>query len=165
MKILIISEYFPQTVQKDIGHSSYSWQISYMYNNIEASASQHSFSLHCIFNNCQHWMFQTQYWNPYNIVLLWNTVPTLIGSHIFISLSSPNWTCFTMVPFKSVGSLVAWGIIRGGTDYSPLPWNIKSIELWIFTSLSHITEVIRKKKETKIEQFLALPSEDTHQIE
>ena len=72
-----------------------------------------------------------------------------------------------MVPIKLVCPVVAWGIIRGGTDYSYLPWNIKkSIELWIFISVSHITEdVTKKKKETKIEQFLALPSGDIHQIE
>lgn len=32
-------------------------------------------------------------------------------------------------------------------------------------SLSHITEDVRKKRETKIEQFLALPSKGTHHIE
>lgn len=30
-----------------------------------------------ISNICQHWMFQTQHWNPHKIALLWNTVPTL----------------------------------------------------------------------------------------
>lgn len=109
---------------------------------------QCSFSLYNTSNNCQCGMFQTQHWNPQNIVLFQNTVATLISSEIFIPLSSSNWTCFRMVPFKSVSPLVSWGIIRGGTDYSPLSWNIEeSIGLQICNSLSDTT--VREKKGNK----------------
>lgn len=64
--------------------------------------------------------------------------------------------------------LVAWGIIRSGTDYSPLPWNIKkSIKLWIFISLSCITEKVRGKKEkgNKNRTISSSSRKDTCQIE